>query len=907
MYKKYLFLVFLFVFFLSMAFMVSADFQSSSFGGSVEVVEAPAAPSANVSFVSSSFGGSVEVVEAPAAPSANVSFVSSSFGGSVDVSGYEWTNYSDYWRIGTFKTPSITSPSPSNNSNNNPSGFVWSVLINNSDGVGFNWSIECDNGQTNSSTDDINGTKNLTLSSLELGGFYTVWVNASSNNSDSLANYTVFYFNVTNGIDVASPSPSNNSVDVSRDISNLSVLINNTAGVVFNWSIETSPDIGSNSSNGDSNGTKSCNVSGNLSYGITYIWYVNVTDGNVTTNLSYLFTVEDLIPVSSFNASNFNSSCINLSWVRTSNVSSVYIRFKKDSYPSSRSDGVFLINESVNDTYNHTGLDFGTRYYYRIWSYNSSDIVFSSSYVSNNSYTNPGSPSSLQETGSNTSQVSLEWTIGNNASRSVVFYNASGVAQYPDRDNGVVGINATGNSGVVSGLDANITYWFSVYSYNPVSGLWSEGNSTVNASTNTSAGSVSSLMVERYDDTQLNLSWTKSNSLDDVVVVRKTGSYPVNASDGTVVYNGSLFSYKDTGLTPATKYFYRAWAWNGENFGSGYASDSNITRPQPPQEFTGDIDSGSLIMTWSKGTGASRTLIRNSTGVYPANTSDGTEVYNDTGTTTTVSGISSIDYYRGWSYVVVDGEGIYSIPADLIWGGIEINVYTESDPSVEIGNYTVFITNSDASETYENTSVNNPFRIDVSDVPNGEDIIIQIQKEGYKTRSQTMDLFENTYYTVDFYLPASSEGSPSGESGEPWFVNGSDPDNETLASHYIITVEDEVGDPVGSALVTIKKYINTSDSYETVVSDYTDSSGQIEVDLIHDTPYYTDITKDNYVDTTAYWTPSEIVYVEDAYKTFILVAESTDFDEPSNASYSIDFYGNTSDTVSYTHLTLPTN
>lgn len=45
-------------------------------------------------------------------------------------------------------------------------------------------------------------------------------------------------------------------------------------------------------------------------------------------------------------------------------------------------------------------------------------------------------------------------------------------------------------------------------------------------------------------------------------IVRKVGSAPKNKSDGTVVYEGTEFTYTDTGLNEGTTYYYRAFAYN---------------------------------------------------------------------------------------------------------------------------------------------------------------------------------------------------------------------------------------------------------------------------------------------------------------------------------------------------------
>ena len=69
------------------------------------------------------------------------------------------------------------------------------------------------------------------------------------------------------------------SISVPLDRSFLSVNISDLEGDLFNWSIETKPDIGNNSANEDSNGIKICSIS-NLKLATEYTWYVNVTDYN---------------------------------------------------------------------------------------------------------------------------------------------------------------------------------------------------------------------------------------------------------------------------------------------------------------------------------------------------------------------------------------------------------------------------------------------------------------------------------------------------------------------------------------------------------------------------------------------------------------------------------------------------
>lgn len=90
---------------------------------------------------------------------------------------------------------------------------------------------------------------------------------------------------------ISSPSPADNATNIPIGLTQLGVFISDPEGDDINWSIETSPDIGSNSATYDSNGTKTCSVSG-LQYDTTYTWFVNATDvgSDEWTNVTYQFT-----------------------------------------------------------------------------------------------------------------------------------------------------------------------------------------------------------------------------------------------------------------------------------------------------------------------------------------------------------------------------------------------------------------------------------------------------------------------------------------------------------------------------------------------------------------------------------------------------------------------------------------
>jgi hypothetical protein len=88
---------------------------------------------------------------------------------------------------------------------------------------------------------------------------------------------------------VTTPDPTNGSTGISITTALLSITIQDPEGDLFNWTITTTPNIGSNTGTAASNGTKTCTIAG-LAYLTTYTWTVKAYDGHHWTNRSYVFT-----------------------------------------------------------------------------------------------------------------------------------------------------------------------------------------------------------------------------------------------------------------------------------------------------------------------------------------------------------------------------------------------------------------------------------------------------------------------------------------------------------------------------------------------------------------------------------------------------------------------------------------
>jgi hypothetical protein len=119
-------------------------------------------------------------------------------------------------------------------------------------------------------------------------------------------------------------------------------------------------------------------------------------------------------------------------------------------------------------------------------------------------------------------------------------------------------------------------------------------------------------------------------------------------------------------LSQGQKYYYRALARNSAGWSQGSAV-SFVTKPDSPALFSASANSTSQIdLSWTKGTGANRTLVRGKEGGYPSSVLDGYEVYFNTGTFEYDTGLNSgtTYYYRAWSEVTVDTVSYYSDPVD---------------------------------------------------------------------------------------------------------------------------------------------------------------------------------------------------------------------------------------------------
>ncbi|MHA1290371.1 MAG: PKD domain-containing protein, partial [Candidatus Thorarchaeota archaeon] len=269
---------------------------------------------------------------------------------------------------------------------------------------------------------DTDGDKmNITVKTNESGTWQVVNQTGGSGLSNGTYSFTnvswvdsystTYYisFNVTDGTDwanetfkfttianyttptISNPSPSDNATDVNPNPV-LSVkcidLDGDTMNAAWWWNDSgTWKQFATNTSL--SNNTIITQSNSNFSsYNTTYQWAVNLTDGTDYVNNSYTFTTRNQYipgPPSSFTATNVSTSQINLAWTKNSSADTTYIE-RNTSISWNRGEGTLIYN-GTGTSYSDTGLNSNTTYYYRAWSYNATDNIYSTAFSSDNATT----------------------------------------------------------------------------------------------------------------------------------------------------------------------------------------------------------------------------------------------------------------------------------------------------------------------------------------------------------------------------------------------------------------------------------------------------------------------------------------------------------------------------------------
>jgi len=315
------------------------------------------------------------------------------------------------------------------------------------------------------------------------------------------------------------------------------------------------------------------------------------------------------------------------------------------------------VDECATGQYTHgaTGLPQGSTIYYR---FAAQSEAFPGTWYwgDEESFSTAGTPTCVTDTATNVDETSATLRGNITADETVAEMQALG---YTVVSTGPSNYGVGDYSDAISGLNEGTCYYARFGANNTVGFGWGSEVTLVTLPRPPNTCTVSS-----YDEDSISLTWNAGNGSGDTVI-RYGTSCPANYTDGSSGYVGNGTSCTISGLSEGTQYCFREWSnttsCSETVWSSTYCEITQYTLPGNITNLDADNPSATTIdLEWTVGSGANSTVVRGKQGSYPTDRTDGVEVYNSTGNSTTHTGLGCGEswYYRAWSY---DAEsGYYS-------------------------------------------------------------------------------------------------------------------------------------------------------------------------------------------------------------------------------------------------------
>lgn len=399
--------------------------------------------------------------------------------------------------------------------------------------------------------------------------------------------------------------------------------------------------------------------------------------------------------------------------------------------------------------------------------------------------TPPSVPTGLTGTAQSTSQVYLSWSPSS---------DDTGVTGYQIFRGGTEIGAVSGTSYTDSSLNANTTYSYTVDAYDGYGNVSAQSSAvsvtTPTSSSDTTAPSIpTNLVATPASATQINLSWNASS--DNVGV----SGYRVYRN-GTQIGTTASANYSDTGLSPATSYYYTVSAYDaaGNNSSqsgsvttSTYSSSSaDTSAPSIPTGLVvSPVSSSQINLSWnasSDNVGVTQYVIYR----------NGTQIATISGTSYSDTGLSaSTGYY--YTVAALDAAGNNSGQSGSVSGTTYSSSSSDTSvPTVPTGLSASPVSSSQINLTWYASSDNvgvSGYRI----YRNGT----QIASTGSTSYSDTGLAASTGYtYTVAAYDAAGNTSSQSSSISATTLATGS----TVTTSSYTVPPTVEIG-PDGTILL----------------------------------------------------------------------------------------------------------
>jgi large repetitive protein len=299
------------------------------------------------------------------------------------------------------------------------------------------------------------------------------------------------------------------------------------------------------------------------------------------------------IPPISLTATATSSSTIDLGWINLA-INEVGTRIERS--VGSNTNYTFLTNVLANiNAFTDSGLVDGTRYYYRLESFNPGG--FSTYSNEQSAVTTLNSPTSLTATTVSSSEIDLTWA-DTSASELGYKIERSPVDNLHYSEIATIGPNQIAFND--TGLSEGTKYYYRVRAYNAIaiSAYSSEKNATTLWNIPVAP---SSLTITSIGSGSVSLAWT-DNSVNELgfKVQRKQGAAGTYADIATLGPNVTTYTDNDSALLDGTQYYYQVYATNTAG-NSGFSNEATgITTLRTPTGLVATAVSSSQInLTWT--------------------------------------------------------------------------------------------------------------------------------------------------------------------------------------------------------------------------------------------------------------------------------------------------------------------
>lgn len=435
--------------------------------------------------------------------------------------------------------------------------------------------------------------------------------------------------------------------------------------------------------------TPSTGVLRKYSSGGTLIWSDTKTGserygtGAITIKNDYLYTattgrvvkVFDLRPEKPDVSAEASGDSIQLTWTTPtdSDYQDTTIRRSTTSFPMSVDDGVLVADGLTGTSYDDTGLEWETAYYYTVFHRASGIYSRGGTGSAITGLRAPDAPSlGAFAEGSN---AILYWSVPSGAASFLIMQSKDG-----DDAQTVVMLDASESSYTVEGLTDG-TYVFSIYALN-ADDVASDAGVSPSIVIDTIAPDAPTGFSASTDGSDIALNWTNpALDFEAVRLQRNSEDYPAEPTDGTTVFTNQTFqTYTIHGVTEDTYYFslFARDAAGNYSLAAHATVIVDSTAPSAPSHFAATADGNDVTLNWTNPTFDFEAVrLQRSPTSHPVSPTDGMTVFaNQTFDSYEDSDLTDGTYYYG--LFARDAAGNYSVPE---WVSVTIDTVTSSSSS----------------------------------------------------------------------------------------------------------------------------------------------------------------------------------------------------------------------------------